>query len=151
MSSEELSHDAHRGDGERTGATPRRGRSREWSDERIEEQLALLLAGRETWPRQAEFEVYGLRGLAMAVHRYGGLAYWAKRTGVTLSSGQDRGRYLELDARRDTLVVLGRLGYLPNTRRIRAEGFPRLASFIDARGGGARAWLIDCQASGRLP
>lgn len=121
------------------GGAPRSRRY--WTDDRIEAELASLLEGRDTWPLHEEFAAYGLRGLAMAVSRYGGISYWAERMGVRLGTGQNRSHYTEYNARLDTEEVIGRLGFLPNVNRIRAEGFGRLASFINRRGGGVRAWL----------
>jgi hypothetical protein len=126
------------------GGAPSASRRR-WTHDRIEAELSALLAQRSTWPNQEEFAQYGLRGLAMAVSRYGGITYWAERMGVRTRPGQRRGGYDERQARLDTEELIARLGYLPNARRIRAEGFPRLASLVNRRGG-ARGWLAFLQA-----
>lgn len=59
----------------------RRGRKREWTDERIESALRELCRGREGWPSVAEFRAAGKMNLYEAVRRHGGSTAWAQRMG----------------------------------------------------------------------
>lgn len=58
---------------------PRSGRPREWTPERIEEELRRFTSGREDWPAVREFDLAGRRALYLAVTRNGGADYWARR------------------------------------------------------------------------
>lgn len=59
-----------------------------WSDERIERELAAVVAGRLSFPTQAEFKAAGKDRLLRAIQRHGGTAAWADRFGL---AGPDPG------------------------------------------------------------
>jgi hypothetical protein len=134
-------HNLAASDGERR--TPRRRPSRSkapwrWTDEELERELREFLAGRDSMPTRPEFEQQGRNDLRAAMSDFGGIAYWAHRLGVSLRPGQEREAYLVEDALRDARAVYEQEGLLPNTKRLRALGFNRLASFIEREGGVAR-------------
>lgn len=89
-------------------------------------------------PTRPEFEQQERNDLRVAMSRSGGTAYWAHRLGVSLRPGQEREPYLLENALRDARAVYEQEGLLPNTKRLRALGFHRLASFIAREGGVAR-------------
>jgi Fic family protein len=60
-----------------------RGRPRRWTPERIQSELEGFCAGRHEWPSVADFKAGGHMALYLAVTRYGGVDYWAKRVGKT--------------------------------------------------------------------
>jgi hypothetical protein len=66
----------------RQTARPREPRWPYWTDDRIQDELARLLAGRDDWPRFAEFVTAGKKGLYQAVLAHGGSQAWARRMGV---------------------------------------------------------------------
>ena len=61
---------------------PRSGRPREWTPDRIEEELREFTAGRPDWPRVREFDEAGRRALYLAVARNGGADHWARQLGL---------------------------------------------------------------------
>jgi hypothetical protein len=63
-----------------------------WSDEAIAAGLRPILRGREVWSAKAEFERLGLGGLRRAVIRNGGIARWAKLSGLSMRAGSIRER-----------------------------------------------------------
>jgi Fic family protein len=65
------------------GQEERRGRKREWSDERIEQGLKDLCRGRADWPSVADFRLAEQMPLYEAVRRYGGSERWARRLGLS--------------------------------------------------------------------
>jgi Fic family protein len=62
----------------------RRGRTRTWTDERIENELKSLVEEVGGWPTVALFRGKGKMSLYQAIQRYGGSAAWANRVGVSL-------------------------------------------------------------------
>lgn len=77
--------------------------------------------------------------LRCAVDAYGGFRYWAWRLGLDLSPRQmGTDVYSDADAQRDVVTAVARFGKLPNSKVLRAEGFGRLATRVDAAGGAAR-------------
>ena len=60
----------------------RRGRKREWTDDRIEEELKAFCDGRAGWPSVADFRRAGKMPLYEAVRRHGGSKHWAKKVGL---------------------------------------------------------------------
>ena len=63
----------------------RTGRPREWTDERIEEELREFTEGRADWPKVREFDAAGRRALYLAVTRNGGADRWARYLGLERS------------------------------------------------------------------
>lgn len=122
---------------------PRRRPSRSeapyrWNDEELERELRDFLGERDSMPTRTEFEQVGRNDLRVAVSNFGGIACWAHRLDIRLRAGQERETYGVEDALKDAHAVHEREGFLPNTKRLRALGFNRLASFIDKEGGVAR-------------
>lgn len=66
------------------GWEERRGRTRAWTDERIEGELKSLVEEVGSWPTVAHFREKGKMALYQAIQRYGGSASWADRIGVSL-------------------------------------------------------------------
>jgi Fic family protein len=60
----------------------RTGRPREWTHERIEEELRKFTQGRSDWPKVREFDAAGRRALYLAVTRNGGAEHWARYLGL---------------------------------------------------------------------
>jgi hypothetical protein len=58
------------------------GRSRRWTQERIQSELEQFCAGRELWPTEREFAEAGKRALYSAASRNGGVAWWAQQLGL---------------------------------------------------------------------
>lgn len=61
---------------------------RQWTNERIREELVRFCAGREVWPSAREFKQTGRTDLYVAASRYGGVAFWAAE--LDLPRGGDR-------------------------------------------------------------
>jgi Fic family protein len=59
------------------------GRPREWTDERIEEELREFTAGETEFPKQARFRSAGRGDLYGAIVKHGGSVVWAGRVGLT--------------------------------------------------------------------
>jgi hypothetical protein len=62
--------------------TPRGGRPRKWTDERIRSELADFCARDGRWPSAAEFREAGRNDLYLAASRYGGIDHWAATLGL---------------------------------------------------------------------
>ena len=60
----------------------RPGRPAVWNDTRIEQELRKFLAGRTSWPGQAEFAAAGMGSLYAAASRAGGLGRWRRMFGL---------------------------------------------------------------------
>lgn len=121
-----------------TGGAVAAGRARNprrWTEERIFADLQRVLAGRQDWPKVAEFRAAGAMRLYKAVIQHGGIPYWAERMGFRLGIGQGDKRYLHEDAARDATAVVARCGYVPNAKKLRELGFRALANFLDHNGG----------------
>lgn len=58
-----------------------RGRPPEWTEERIEAALRVLLEGRDRWPTIREFRAADSYDLYLALTRRGGVKQWRARTG----------------------------------------------------------------------
>jgi hypothetical protein len=111
-----------------------------WKNEdELEERLRSFTAGRTTFPTRHEFDGAGRADLRCAVARYGGASYWARRLGLKRSQRQ-KGRepYLSRDAIHDAKRVMQSEAVLPGARRLRALGYQRLATVVQAAGGARR-------------
>jgi hypothetical protein len=124
-----------RGQGQQQNLEGWRRGKRPWDKKRLEAELAVFLRGRSYFPTASELEREGHHGLRYALRRLGGHVYWAKRMGLPLRPGQDRRPYGTDEARRDIAAVKERYGTVPAEQRLRDLGYPRLASFVKARGG----------------
>jgi hypothetical protein len=60
---------------------------RDWTEERIREELGRFCAGRERWPTAAEFSAAGQASLYLAASRHGGVERWAAELGLHAPSG----------------------------------------------------------------
>lgn len=114
---------------------PRGGQPRKWTPERIDRELRLALRDRPDWPPVREWEAAGKGALYAAVCRCGGPDYWAARLGVEKLDRLGRKPYSDDQARADAEVLIERLGHLPGPKRMRQEGFSRLASWVTKRYG----------------
>lgn len=122
---------------------PRRRPSRSeapyrWNDEALDRELRDFVGERDSMPTRTEFEQAERNDLRAAVRDFGGTAYWAHRLAIRLGPGQEREAYRVEDALEEARAVYEQEGLLPNTKRLRALGFNRLASFIAKEGGVAR-------------
>ena len=63
-----------------------------WSEQRVRDGLAEVLADRTSWPTQEEFFRIGKRRLRMAAGRYGSPEQWAHEFGVTFPNRARRSR-----------------------------------------------------------
>lgn len=122
-------------------AAGRRGRRREWHEERIEAELQALVGRMEHFPTHSELCALGHAQLAYAVNRYGGTEEWAKRLGKPLRPRQadmlTSARYTEDMAISDARRVIAALGELPGTTKLRQLGYPRLGNAVRRAGGAA--------------
>lgn len=75
---------------DRLGVTHIDHRRRGWNAERVERELREFVAGRSTWPTQAEFRAAGQARLLYALYAFGGHREWAERFGLPMlpSGGQ---------------------------------------------------------------
>lgn len=118
---------ANRGSGGQQSA------ARRWDDKRLRAELKALVEQLDCFPSYNQLSAMGREDLRCALKRNGGSGWWARELGVALGPGQDRSRYTRKDATRDAEAVIAELGYLPSTTRLRALGYPRLASYAEVR------------------
>ena len=114
----------------------RPGYAARWTEERIRQELAEFLGGRDAWPRRTEFETTGRKALRDAIGRSGGISRWAtefalpitdRRCGSRRAYGDD-----EIEHALRPLVV--RLGRWPTKGEFRDEGLaPLLAALYRYR------------------
>ena len=90
-------------------------------------------------PTMVTLRAQGFRNLERAIAETGGPARWARKLGLQLRPGQDRGEWTEDDVLARALRVRNRYGRLPEVRALRALGETRLAARIE-RAGGLRAF-----------
>lgn len=64
------------------------GRPRQWTEERIEQELRELVRDGTSFPSVADFRAAGREKLYGAIHRHGGTAIWAKKLGISPPSGR---------------------------------------------------------------
>jgi hypothetical protein len=107
-------------------AAGRRGRRREWHEERIKAELQALVGPMDYFPTHTELCALGHSQLAYAVNRYGGTEEWAKRLGKALRPRQAdmllSARYTEEMALSDARSVIAALGELPGSTKLRQMG-----------------------------
>ena len=131
----------------RTGAAGggRRGRPRRWTDERIREELAVLLDGWEGphFPTAAELRALGAESLLWAIERYGGVGHWARESKMPLGPRRDRRPYGFREAHADALEVIDTVGFLPGGDRLKQLGKQRLASYLYNHTTGREHFLRD--------
>jgi len=120
----------------RGSAEPRRRRGRPpIPDDWIEPELRRVCQGRERFPTAAELERLGHTRLRYALRRRG-VIYWAERIGLPLGRGQDRARpFTEADALAEVQAIVAAQGSVPHPDVLRKAGHPRLASYLEKRGG----------------
>lgn len=110
-----------------------------WDDDdcALHSELEQFTAGRTVFPSRADFAAAWRTDLRCAVAKKG-TAYWAAQLGLTLAPRQDKTPYGEVDAIRDARRVIASHGQLPGVRGLRALGYGRLASVVQAVGGARR-------------
>lgn len=124
----------------RVGSTLSRWRS----DDELREELAVFLArreeltGRRDWPSFTELSAAGRGDLRAAIRDFGGAPYWAHEFGLELRPGQERSPYGEADALVDAKRCIAEHGKLQSPKTVRRLGYPRLASYLQIRGGTKR-------------
>lgn len=137
-----------RGAGEPNENVPRRPTRRRqtrsvawvWTDDaEIERALRQFTDGCSHFPTRREFDRAGKQDLRCAVTDYGGCEYWATRLGLALTPRQQASRpYSDDDAVADARNIVADGGHLPGVRRLRAAGYGRLATKVQAAGGALR-------------
>jgi hypothetical protein len=102
-----------------------------WTDQRIHEELAAFLAGRDTWPSYDEFEAAGRRPLRQALARTGGSERWAAEFGLSRDSLRSGSRRVWDDRRLQDAIgpLVNRLGRWPTKAEFQRAG---LASALTA-------------------
>lgn len=118
----------------------RRRRQLRWTKERVQNELAEFLAGRDTWPTMSEFSACGKGQLRRAVTRFGGMEHWAGLFGLPLSNF--RGPHLawpesRIDA--ELRALIGVRSAWPRRREFTAAGLDGCYAAI-WRGAGVAAW-----------
>lgn len=122
---------------------PQRRRTR-WSRERLEVALREYVGDATKFPTNAQLERDGRHDLVRAIKYGEGQAAWAERLGLERGPGQDRAPYTPTDAIRDARTIIAQEGYLPGLDRIRAAGWPRLASHIQRSQGNTSKFVAAC-------
>jgi hypothetical protein len=115
---------------------------RRWTPKTIHAELRAYAAGMEHFPTAAQMEADGRGDLRRAIRNYGGTKHWAEKVGLSLRPGQDRAPYDTDDAVADARRLVAERGELPGMDKIRALGYPRLASFIHWRCGSSTSRFI---------
>jgi hypothetical protein len=102
-----------------------------WTEQRIHDELASFLAGRDTWPSYQEFESAGRRPLRQALARSGGSERWAAEFGIRRATLREGSHRVWGDQRlEDEIAPLVRaLGRWPTKSEFRRAG---LASALNA-------------------
>ena len=110
-------------------------------DSDLYRQLRPFTQGRTTFPTRREFDDAYRSDLRGAVDAYGGFEYWAEQLGLPLSVRQ-RGAapYSEDEMLKDVRTAMEFFGHLPGARRLRANGFGRLVTRVQAAGGLGNSW-----------
>ena len=111
--------------------------SRHADDQALRSELEQFTAGRTEFPTRADFAAAWRTDLRCAVGKKG-TAYWAAQLGLSLAPRQDKAPYGEVDAIHDAHQVVACHGQLPGVRGLRALGYARLASAVQAAGGARR-------------
>jgi len=127
------------------GGSPRRGRTRKWTDARIRRELEELL---RKWPGPyfptgPQLTALGRSQLRWAIEQYGGLGHWAREVRMPLGPRQDRTPYGLREAELDALEVIERLGVLPGFDRLKKVGKVRLGSYLQNHTAGRELFLRD--------
>jgi hypothetical protein len=113
-------------------------RRHRWTDERVVRELREFVAGRDTFPSRPQFEAAGRGDLWNAIRRHGGSALWAPRVGLSLREAQHRQALSAEEAVSQAKTVIAEDGYLPGSTKLRALGYPKLATYIYFAGGAKR-------------
>jgi hypothetical protein len=131
----------------RSSPTPRNSQSKpppapsrewpRWSERTIATELKAFLAGRDEWPRHAEFVETGHKGLYQAVLSHGGSQCWAQRMGVTRPKrhGGSPPYWTDERVRRRLKEMLAGSVDWPRVAEFVAAGEVRLLDAVRRRGG----------------
>jgi hypothetical protein len=131
----------------RSSPTPRNSQSKpppapsrewpRWSERTIAAELKAFLAGRDEWPRHAEFVETGHKGLYQAVLSHGGSQCWAQRMGVTRPKrhGGSPPYWTDERVRRRLKEMLAGSVDWPRVAEFVASGEVRLLDAVRRRGG----------------
>jgi hypothetical protein len=108
-----------------------------WSEQRVRDGLAEVLADRTSWPTQEEFFRIGKRRLRMAAGRYGSPEQWAHEFGVTFPNRARRSRQRwTAQATEDALrEFVGDRPDFPARSEFKAAGLDGLHGAIERAGG----------------
>jgi len=115
-----------------------------WTESTIGEALEVFLAGREEWPRFAEFVDTGRKGLYQAVLKHGGTRAWARRMGikwVTRHGGRSP-IWTEARVRESLTEFLGERGQWPSSAEFERENQRPLLNAARRRGG-IKRWAAE--------
>lgn len=146
---------------EKLGVTPpRRGRRREWPDERIISELSTFVAGREVWPTAKEFKVAGYTELFEAASRHRGMRHWSEHFGIQMRAQTPGARGPKTTAGTWTeeriiseAAKLVKLTGVPEPSFTQAaqHGFSKLWEAMRKHGGAGLWWEQADQAAALLP
>lgn len=110
-----------------------------WTDERIESELRELVGELGRWPGTQELRRAGRSGLAKAIGRYGGAAYWAARVGVPAPRGYGKRHWTDERIEQALEPFLAGRSTWPSETEFERAGLGALRSAV-RRYGGFAAW-----------
>jgi hypothetical protein len=105
-----------------------------WTETRLRDALAPLLADREEWPALAEFKAAGMYRVYVAVVHHGGIEHWAEELGVKYKAQKRRQWSKERIEPLLVAFVEGRETF-PTLAEFEAAGKARLHSALCGHGG----------------
>jgi hypothetical protein len=119
-----------------------------WTEDRVRERLAGVLASRATWPTTAEFATLGESGLLAAARRLGGVERWAAEFGVARHSCRHASRAPASPRVWDDAAILAaispfvrELGRWPTKGEFRRAGLGKALAAVYVHGGSAH-WQL---------
>jgi DNA invertase Pin-like site-specific DNA recombinase len=105
---------------------------RDWTEDRIRAELAVLLQGKERWPTWIEFRQAGRGDLRAAVHAHGGAAKWAKEMGISIPARQrsQERRWTDERMKEELVRLAGPDRHWPTTNQFHSAGLEGLRGTI---------------------
>ncbi len=107
-----------------------------WTETRLRDALAPLLADREEWPAAAEFRAAGMYRVYLAVVHHGGIEHWAEELGVKYKAKAPKPKQWSKERIEPLLVAfVGDRDTFPTMGEFEAAGKARLHSALYGHGG----------------